>query len=166
MGASLLCFNWHRCTCHRHKLSGCLNSKPNCCSTIAICMACTCVVFLCTKWMTVFVMCLTPSVQACTLLQVVSEPQPLGSLLPLSLSMQPQQSVETKKPVKTSDLNHFSLVGWAGDVDMRNMQCGCCGQRPCMRSKDETKKGEKKRREKKEKKGRARERSYLYIHDP
>jgi len=35
--------------------------------------------------------------------------------------MQPQQSVESRKPVKTSDLNHFSLVGWAGDVDMRNV---------------------------------------------
>jgi hypothetical protein len=69
--------------------------------------------------------------------------------------MQPQQSVESKKPVKTSDLNHFSLVGWAGDVDMRNVGV-VASDHAC-----DQKTRRKKEKRKKRKEG---EREKLFLH--
>ena len=71
--------------------------------------------------------------------------------------MQPQQSVESERPGKTSDLNHFSLVGWAGDVDMRDVVVvasdHACDQK--------TRRKEEKGKEGEEKGG-----SHFCIHDP
>ena len=60
-----------------------------------------------------------------------------------------------------NDSNNFSLVGRAGDVDMRNVDVvasdHACDQKP--RRKCEKKKGRRQKKERERK-------SYFYVHDP
>ena len=65
----------------------------------------------------------------------------------------PNKVLKAEKPVKVNDSNSFSLVGGAGDVDMRNVGVvasdHACDQKP--RLKQEKERQEKKRQEKKKK---------------
>ena len=67
------------------------------------------------------------------------------------LSLHPNKVLKAKEPVKMNDSNNFSLVGGAGDVDMRNVGVvasdHACDQK--LRRKQEKKKtGDKRKREK------------------